>query len=46
VICSQFCHVTGSLGGIICGLYYGSTVVIPSSVFDAKETLAAIKEEE
>ncbi|XP_021929478.1 acyl-CoA synthetase family member 2, mitochondrial-like isoform X1 [Zootermopsis nevadensis] len=45
VICPQFCHVTGSLGGIICGLCYGSTVVLPAPTFDPIKTLAAIKEE-
>jgi len=44
-LCPQFCHAIASIGGIICGLYYGTTIVLPAPTFDAKKTLAAIKEE-
>jgi hypothetical protein len=45
VVCPQFCHTTGSTGGIICGLYYGNTVIIPAPTFDAQKTLNAIQQE-
>jgi hypothetical protein len=45
VICPQFCHTTGSVGGIICGLCYGNTVIIVAPTFDAQKTLDAIQQE-
>jgi hypothetical protein len=45
LICPLFCHVTGSLGGIVCGLWYGSTAVLPAPTFDAVKTLGAIQQE-
>lgn len=45
LICPLFCHVTGSLGGIICGLWYGCTIVLPAPTFDARKTLVAIQQE-
>lgn len=45
VVCSQFCHTTGSVGGIIGGLYYGNTIIIAAPTFDAQKTLDAIQQE-
>ncbi|KAJ4435734.1 hypothetical protein ANN_18351 [Periplaneta americana] len=44
-VITQFCHTAGSLTGVICGLYYGVTCVLPAPVFDAKKTLEAIIQE-
>jgi acyl-CoA synthetase (AMP-forming)/AMP-acid ligase II len=46
-ICSvtQFCHCSGSLLSIICGLLFGNTVVLPTPTFDAKKILEAIRQE-
>ena len=45
IICTQFSHTTSSTGGIICGLYYGNTLIIPAPIFDAQKTLDAIQQE-
>jgi hypothetical protein len=45
VVCSQFCHLTGTVGGIIGGLCYGITVIIAAATFDAQKTLEAIQQE-
>jgi hypothetical protein len=45
VVTSQFCHSTGTVGGILSGLYCGNTVIIPIPVFDAQKTLDAIQQE-
>jgi hypothetical protein len=42
---TQFCHVASSCIGIIGGQLFGSTVVLPAPVFDAKKTLEAIIQE-
>ncbi|XP_023726762.1 medium-chain acyl-CoA ligase ACSF2, mitochondrial, partial [Cryptotermes secundus] len=45
LVCPLFCHVTGSVCGIICGLWYGYTTVLPAATFDATKTLASIQQE-
>ncbi|XP_069678185.1 medium-chain acyl-CoA ligase ACSF2, mitochondrial-like [Periplaneta americana] len=45
IICPQFCHVTGSLGGILCGICYGGTIVLASPTFESRKVLAAIQQE-
>ena len=39
-----FCHLSGSLGGIVFTLRFGATLVVVSAAFDAKKTLEAIIE--
>lgn len=45
MIPTQFCHTSGSLGGIVSSLCYGSTCVLASPVFDGVKVLEGIIKE-
>lgn len=45
LVTTQFCHTSGSLLGILYGLFTGATIIIPYPVFDAMKMLQALIEE-
>ncbi|XP_069678085.1 medium-chain acyl-CoA ligase ACSF2, mitochondrial-like [Periplaneta americana] len=44
-ITMQFCHISGSVIGIISNIIYGATVVISSAVYDGEKVLETVEKE-